>query len=58
MPDLQLGAKASELTPNGTGKRFRRSSPDFTRPGKIVRTDHVNHPGVKQIGRATCRERV
>ena len=46
-PNIRLTKAAASTTPRGTGKRFRRSSADFSRPGKIVRTDHVNHPGVK-----------
>lgn len=46
-PNIRLTKAALASTPKGTGKRFRRSSADFSRPGKIVRTDHVNHPGVK-----------
>ena len=46
-PNIRLTKAALASTPRGTAKRFRRSSADFSRPGKIVRTDHVNHPGVK-----------
>ena len=45
-PEMRAIRAAGRSAPRGTAKRFRRSWADFSRPGKIVRTDHVDHPGV------------